>query len=59
MSQSFSGSLQGMSDGLFSMFNHASSSFKPYSKSSGSSGGFGGGGGSFGGGGGGGSRGFS
>ena len=59
MSQSFSGSLQGMSDGLFSMFNQASTSFRPYSKSSGSSGGFGGGGGSFGGGGGGGSRGFS
>ncbi len=60
MSESFSGSLQGMSDGLFAMFNQASSSFRPYSESSGgSSGGFGGGGGSFGGGGGGGSRGFS
>jgi uncharacterized membrane protein YgcG len=61
MSEGFSGSLQGMSDGLFSMFNQASSSFRPYSSSSGgsSSGGFGGGGGSFGGGGGGGGRGVS
>jgi len=61
MSEGFSGSLQGMSDGLFSMFNQASSSFRPYSSSSsgGSRGGsFGGGGGSFGGGGGGGGRGF-
>lgn len=60
MSGGFSSSLQGMSDGLFSMFNEASSSFRPYSSSSGrSGGGFGGGGGSFGGGGGGGGRGFS
>ncbi len=60
MSGGFSSSLQGMSDGLFSMFNQASSTFRPYSNSSGrSGGGFSGGGGSFGGGGGGGSRGFS
>lgn len=65
MSESFSGSLQSMSDGLFGMFNQAASSFRPYSESSsggsfggGRSGGFGGGGGSFGGGGGGGGRGF-
>lgn len=60
MSEGFSGSLQGMSDGLFSMFNQASSTFRPYSSSSGGSrgGSFGGGGGSFGGGGGGGGRGF-
>ncbi|MEZ4521658.1 MAG: DUF2207 domain-containing protein [Thermomicrobiales bacterium] len=64
VSGSFAGSLQGMSDGLFNMFNQASSSFRPYSSSSssgsrGSFGGFSGGGGSFGGGGGGGGRGFS
>lgn len=59
MSGGLSGSLQSMSDGLFGMFNQASSSFRPYSSSSGSSGGGFSGGGSFGGGGGGGSRGFS
>lgn len=66
VSNSFGGSLQGMSDGMFSMFNEASKVFRPYS-SSGSGGGsrgsfggggFSGGGGSFGGGGGGGGRGF-
>ena len=68
VSDSMGRSLQGMSDGLFGMFNEASKIFQPYSSSSGGggrgsfgggrgfSGGFGGG--SFGGGGGGGSRGF-
>lgn len=65
VSSGMSGGLQGMSNGLFSMFNEASKAFKPYSSSSGGGGGsfgggsFSGGGGSFGGGGGGGSRGFS
>ncbi|MBA2451895.1 MAG: DUF2207 domain-containing protein [Chloroflexia bacterium] len=66
MSDSFGGSLQGMSDGMFSMFNEASKVFKPFSSNTGGTGsrgsfgggGFSGGGGSFGGGGGGGSRGF-
>ena len=66
VSDSFGGSLQGMSDGMFSMFNEASKVFRPISSSSGGGGrrssfgggGFSGGGGSFGGGGGGGSRGF-
>lgn len=63
VSGGMSGGLQGMSDGLFSMFNEASKVFKPYSSSSGGGGSFGGGGfsgggGSFGGGGGGGGRGF-
>lgn len=69
MSDSFAGSLQGMSDGLFDMFDEASKTFQPYSSSGsgtglgrggGFSGGFSGGfGGGFGGGGGGGGRGFS
>lgn len=65
MSDTFAGSLQGMSDGLFDMFDQASKAFSPVSSSGGSaggggfSGGFSGGGGSFGGGGGGGGRGFS
>lgn len=64
VSDSFGGSLQGMSDGMFAMFNEASKVFRPYSSSGGGrssfgGGGFSGGGGSFGGGGGGGSRGFS
>lgn len=64
VSDSFGGSLQSMSDGMFSMFNEASKVFQPYSSSGGGrssfgGGGFSGGGGSFGGGGGGGSRGFS
>ena len=66
VSNSFGGSLQGMSDGMFSMFNEASKVFRPYSSSSSGGGGrssfggggFSGGGGSFGGGGGGGGRGF-
>ena len=66
VSNSFGGSLQSMSDGMFSMFNEASKAFRPYSSSSGGGGsrssfgggGFSGGGGSFGGGGGGGGRGF-
>ena len=65
VSNSFGGSLQSMSDGMFSMFNEASKVFRPISNTGGSGsrssfggGGFSGGGGSFGGGGGGGSRGF-
>jgi uncharacterized protein len=66
VSDSFGGSLQGMSDGMFAMFNEASKVFRPYSSNTGGTGsrgsfgggGFSGGGGSFGGGGGGGSRGF-
>ncbi|HUG15382.1 MAG TPA: DUF2207 domain-containing protein [Thermomicrobiales bacterium] len=63
-SDSMGRSLQGMSDGLFGLFNEASKAFTSYSSSSkgGRSGGFGGGfsggGGSRGGGGGGGGRGF-
>src|SRR5690606_28949831 len=65
VSDGLGGSLQSMSDGMFSMFNEASKVFRPISSSSGGGGrssfgggGFSGGGGSFGGGGGGGSRGF-
>jgi uncharacterized membrane protein len=67
VSSGLGGSLQSMSDGMFSMFNEASKVFRPYSSSntggtgsrgSFGGGGFSGGGGSFGGGGGGGSRGF-
>ena len=65
VSDGLGGSLQGMSDGMFSMFNEASKVFRPYSNSGGGGsrssfggGGFSGGGGSFGGGGGGGGRGF-
>jgi uncharacterized membrane protein YgcG len=66
VSDSFGGSLQSMSDGMFAMFSEASKVFQPYSSNTGGTGsrgsfgggGFSGGGGSFGGGGGGGSRGF-
>jgi hypothetical protein len=70
VSDSMGRSLQGMSDGLFGMFNEASKIFRPYSSTTSGGGGRGSwgggrgfsgggfGGGSFGGGGGGGSRGF-
>ncbi|HYI14886.1 MAG TPA: DUF2207 domain-containing protein [Thermomicrobiales bacterium] len=66
MSDSVGGGLQGMSDGLFDLFNEAAEAFTSYNSKgggggtfrSGGFGGFSGGGGSFGGGGGGGGRGF-
>jgi hypothetical protein len=66
VSDSVGGGLQGMSDGLFDLFNEASRAFTSVNTKSGGGGnfrsggfgGFSGGGGSFGGGGGGGSRGF-
>jgi len=65
MSDAAGGGLQGMSDGLFDLFNEAARAFTSYNskgggggRSGGFGGGFSGGGGSFGGGGGGGSRGF-
>jgi uncharacterized membrane protein len=67
MSDAAGGGLQGMSDGLFDLFNEASRAFTAYNSKggggggtfrSGGFGGFSGGGGSFGGGGGGGGRGF-